>query len=138
MNSKRVPATISDVPNHPAEGRQHRSVSFYDPEWEVGKILADAMGTTRNAVIEELFSYWLHEREDPPERPPVEAVRAAYARWSELQGRIYPMARSLPCAHVPCGAVSGPCLTPKGRVSGTLHEERIAAAVAALEREDLG
>lgn len=84
MKPTRVPVTISDVPNKPRPGRHHRSLVFWDGQWWVGKPVTKKMGTSRNAVIEQMWQWYLGiPGAELPERPPPEVIEEAYAKWRE-------------------------------------------------------
>ena len=86
LNSTRAPENIPTVPNQPGEGRRHRSVTFHKNDWALGEIVAKRMETSRNAVLEQFFAWYLRKPgAELPDRPPAEVVEQAFAEWQEQQ-----------------------------------------------------
>jgi hypothetical protein len=59
-------------------------VSFQDDEWLPGKAITEEMGTNRNAVIEQMWQWYLRRPGAAlPERPPAAVIERAIQEWLE-------------------------------------------------------
>lgn len=53
-----------------------------DPTWEAGKDVAEGMGSSRNAIIEQLWDWYLRRPGARlPKRPPIEVIERAFEAW---------------------------------------------------------
>ncbi|WP_344890303.1 hypothetical protein [Actinomadura meridiana] len=70
------------MPNKPRPGRRHRSLVFWNGQWWVALRIAKRMGTSRNAVTEQMWQWYLRlPGAELPERPPPEVIAEAYTEW---------------------------------------------------------
>lgn len=82
MKHTRVPGTISHVPNKPKPGRRHRSLVFWNGQWWVGQPITKRMGTSRNAVLEQMWQWYIRmPGAELPDRPSPEVIAEAYTQW---------------------------------------------------------
>lgn len=138
MNRTRGPETLLPMPHQPREGRQHRSVSFFDVPWEVGKEATEAIDTSRNEALEALWDWYLNvPGAELPERPPVELTARLFAERQAREGTIRELALTLHCPT--CDVTSGQCLAGKARKpSESIHRQRLVAATALYSAQQNG
>ncbi|MUN41439.1 hypothetical protein [Actinomadura litoris] len=125
------------MPRQPQPGRQHRSVTLSDDNWEPGELIAEAMGTTRSQLVEALWAYFMRRPgAELPERPPQELIDRADAAWEERKARIRARALTLPCPS--CKVESGPCLAGKAKrpTNTMIHRPRLIKAGAEIAEEE--
>lgn len=65
-----------------------RSVGFDDERWEPGEEVANAMGTSRTKVVNQLWDWWMGvPGARLPKRPPRELVEQATEAWKERKAK---------------------------------------------------
>jgi hypothetical protein len=125
---------IQDVPRQPKIGRSYHLLSLSDLPWEIAEPITAAMGTSRNAAIEDLFNWFMRmPGAKLPERPPADVVKQAVAAWHERQDRIREVAYTLHCEA--CEVDEGPCITPSRKIpTQTIHKPRLEAAIEIVDK----
>lgn len=137
MISTRGPEKLRFVPRQPQPGRQHRSVTLSDDNWEPGELVAETLGTTRSQIVEALWAHFMRRPgAELPERPPQELIDRADAEWEERKARIRARALTIPCPS--CGVESGPCLAGKAKrpTNAMIHRARLIKASAEIAKEE--
>jgi hypothetical protein len=87
LKPTRAPGTIGTVPNKPKPGRRHRSLVFWNGQWWVGQFVTKRMHTSRNAVTEQMWAWYLRlPGAELPERPSPEVIAEGYEQWREETG----------------------------------------------------
>lgn len=106
--------------------------------WEVGKDATEAVGTSRNEILEQLWDWYLRvPGAELPERPPAELLQKLFAAWLTQQDAIRELALTISCPT--CKVRSGPCVAGRlKKPTESLHRSRLTAATAlyGAQRDD--
>ncbi|MEV7971268.1 hypothetical protein AB0O34_35535 [Sphaerisporangium sp. NPDC088356] len=114
-------------------------MTFFDVPWEVGKEATEAIGTSRNEVLEALWDWYLRTPgAELPERPPADLLEGLFSKWQAREDGIRELALTLACPT--CKATSGPCLAGKAKKpkDDLIHRPRLAAATALYDAQQAG
>jgi len=105
-------------------------VTLFDAAWEVGKDATEAMGISRNEVIEQLWNWYLRvEGAKLPDRPPTELVERLFSERRARDEAIRELALTRACPT--CKVASGSCVAGKAKKpTDSIHRARITAATA--------